>query len=281
MTDFQLLDALTDISPAYITAAQSRLDTAALPAAPRNRLHVRRILAFAAVAALMTTLLVATALAASPELRQAVQKTLEQLFPPKNITVELEGQSYSIPHTAQGTESLPDTPGYMLYVDPELYTSTEHNGVLTVQSIPVVYSREEVRSNNSALLEGLSAAEQEALIDEKLAELEAFSAALPVCGLTVTPLPQQTAAQAAAALYNQLQTDWHCTQPQEEPGRIFFSASAGQMWNSAQQLHYFYPDGGSGCYHITIQYFLEAAEGHGVRLAAMLESFAVLPPETE
>jgi len=286
MTGFQLLDALNDISPAYIAAAQTRLDSPALRVSPGRRPHrpVRRVLAIAALTALMATLLAATALAASPTLRQAVQKTLEQLFPPKTITVPLEGESTSIPHTAQGVEPQPDTPGYVMYVDPASYTSTEQDGVLTVRPIPVTISREEVRSNNSALLEGLSPAEQEALIDQKLAELEAYSSDLPVCGLTVTPLPQQPALQAAQALYAELQAGWSCTEPvlqQEASQRVFFSASAGQSWNSPQQLHYFYPDERGGCYHIRIEYFLEAAEGHGARLNAMLESFAVIPPEAE
>lgn len=46
--------------------------------------------------------------------------------------------------------------------------------------------------------------------------------------------------------------------------------------DSPVEAHYFFYDGSTGSYHITAKYFLEAAEGHGMRFSAMVDSFTLV-----
>ena len=53
----------------------------------------------------------------------------------------------------------------------------------------------------------------------------------------------------------------------------------GQEWDSPVEVRDYISDEQGGCFRITSRYFLEAAEGHGARFAAMVDTFTVIPPQ--
>ena len=214
--------------------------------------------------------------------REQVTEIIELLFPPKDITITLEGTPEEVPHTAQGQEPEDvSTPGFALYVDSESYVMTEENGVTYVRPMISLPTREEVRQNNRTLLEGLSPEEAESEVDRLLAEQEAFYANLPVCEIEITHLPDASPECASEELRSQTLESWTSVSEITEsshPVGLFFTASGGTEWNSPQEEHYFVGDGQQGIFCLTIRYFLEAAEGHGTRLRTMVGTFSVIHP---
>lgn len=240
----------------------------------------RRVATVAACVGLLLTLGCA-AFAVSPEVRAAVQSIIEILFPPKEVTVTPEGLPESVPHTAQGQEPTEDAPGFAIYVDEGGYEMTEENGVFVIRPKKSSLSREDVRQNNSALLEGLTVEEQEAFIDDRLAKQEAFYAALPPCEMEIRELEGTDPEAVATAIRTEMTQTWETvTEIENEDFRLSFLASGGTAWDAPQENHYFYPNGERRVYHITIHYYSEAEEGHGYRFRTMLETFSVIDPNS-
>ena len=61
--------------------------------------------------------------------------------------------------------------------------------------------------------------------------------------------------------------------------RITFSMCGGQQWDSPVEVRDYISDEQGGCFRVTSRYYLEAAEGHGVRFAAIVDTFAVIPSQ--
>ena len=76
----------------------------------------------------------------------------------------------------------------------------------------------------------------------------------------------------------ELESQWGITEA-VAGNRITFSICNGQEWDSPVEVQDYISDEQGGCFRITSRYFLEAAEGHGVRFAAMVNTFAVIPPQ--
>lgn len=279
MKTSSILEAMTDIDPAYILSAQQKLGY--WPEA-QGRRTVPRMLALAAAVLVMMTAMLTSALALSPQFRETVLNVIETLFPPKELLVTPEGIPETVPHSAQGKEPEAASTGFAIYVDDERYSMTEENGVFYVRPIGVELSREAVRKDQAALLEGLPPAEQEAAIDRRMAELEAFYAALPVCEMEIREFPDMTPEAAAETARTQMAGSWDTISETErgtQPPYLYVSASGGSSWDSPQEEHYFCPNGREGAFHITLRYFLEAAEGHGTRFHAMLDTFTPVSPQ--
>ena len=251
----------------------------------RSRQHSHRF-GFAATAAAVLLFIVflqtPPGAAAVNIVREQVTEIIELLFPPKDITITLEGTPEEIPHTAQGQEPEDvSKPGFALYVDSESYVMTEENGVTYVKPMISLPTREEVQQNNRALLEGLSPEETESEVDRLLAEQEAFYSNLLVCEIEIIHLPDTAPECAAGELRNQMFESWVSVSKIVEssnPVGLSFTASGGTEWDSPQEEHYFVGDGQQGTFRLTIRYFLEAAEGHGTRLRTMVGTFSVIHP---
>lgn len=100
---------------------------------------------------------------------------------------------------------------------------------------------------------------------------------LPKCEIEIIHLDspyEQTASQERA----ELESHWETTEAVSGK-RITFSMRNGQEWNSPVEVRDYISDEQGGCFRITSRYYLEAAEGHGVRFAAVVDSFAVIPPQ--
>ena len=80
-----------------------------------------------------------------------------------------------------------------------------------------------------------------------------------------------------SALRAELETQWEI-QEHTESNRITFSMYSGSEWNSPLEVRDYISDEQSGCFRIIRRFFMEAAEGHGVRFAAMVDTFAVIQP---
>ena len=269
MKEERILHLLGEVDEKYIAEAAPK-------ETPKKKPVLRRLMIVAACLGLLLTLGCA-AVAVSPEVRAAVQSIIEILFPPKEVTLTPEGLPESVPHTAQGQEPTEDAPGFAIYVDEGGYEMTEENGVFVIRPKKSSLSREDVRQNNSALLEGLTVEEQEAFIDDRLAKQEAFYAALPPCEMEIRELEGTDLEAVAAAIRTEMTQTWETvTEIENEDFRLSFLASGGTAWDAQQENHYFYPNGERRVYHIIIRYYSEAEEGHGYRFRTMLETFSVI-----
>lgn len=269
MKEERILHLLGEVDEKYIAEAAPK-------ETPKKKPVLRRLMIVAACLGLLLTLGCA-AVAVSPEVRAAVQSIIEILFPPKEVTVTPEGLPESVPHTAQGQEPTEDAPGFAIYVDEGRYEMTEENGVFVIRPKKSSLSREDVRQNNSALLEGLTVEEQEAFIDDRLAKQEAFYAALPPCEMEIRELEGTDLEAVATAIRTEMTQTWETvTEIENEDFRLSFLASDGTAWDAPQENHYFYPNGERRGYHIIIRYYSEAEEGHGYRFRTMLETFSVI-----
>lgn len=271
MKEERILRVLGEVDETYIGEAAPR-------EIRRKKPVLQKLIVAAACLGLLLTLGCA-AEAVSPEIRAAVQSVIETLFPPKEVIVAPEGLPESIPHVAQGQEPTEDSPGFAIYVDEDRYEMIEENGVFYIRPKKTRISREEIRQNNFALLEGLSAEEQEAFIDDRLAEQEAFYEALPPCEMEIRELEGKDLEAAADVARTKMSQTWETvTEIENEDFRLSFLASDGTAWDAPQENHYFYPNGERQVYHIIIRYYLDAEEGHGTRLRTMLETFSVIDP---
>lgn len=271
-----IMDALGYINDAYVTESA--------PSAGKAKKRGTRWKA-AALALLLGAgffTLSSPGAAAAAYVKEQVVSLIEALFPPKELVVMPEGVPENITHVAGGQESSSAEPGFVIYYDPGVYEMTEEDGVYYIRSIPVMPTRDDIRENNPALLEGLSPEDAEAKIDELLARQEALYAELPSCELEIRHLPDIAPDAAAQARRLEMQPHWETvteTERYEPLDAISFLAGMATEWNSPVERLIFVDDMQGGTYQITMRYFTEAAEGHGVRLSAIANSFEVIPPQ--
>ena len=136
-------------------------------------------------------------------------------------------------------------------------------------------TREEVLEAYGDYLSQLPDEERERQIDALMNPQPDTS--LPTCEIEIVHLdmPYKDAAQERA----ELETRWEI-QEHTETNRITFSMYSGSEWNSPLEVRDYISDEQSGC-RIIRRFFMEGAEGHGVRFAAMVDTFAVIqPPKT-
>lgn len=244
--------------------------------------HFRWIAAAIALVMILTFFQTAPGAAALEFVKESVSKLIEAIFPPKDMIVMPEGNLEVVHHEAQGRDPDAESPGFVMYVDTESYVMTEENGAYYVRQIPIEYDREEIRRQQAALLEGLSAEEQEEAIDARIRELEDFYAALPSNEIEIREVADKEFSAYAEEVKNQMSVDWDITEDIiwiDKPLAYTFSVSGGNAWDSPCEVHYFVDNGKQGTFHIVARYYLEAAEGHGTRFATMIQTFEVVTDE--
>lgn len=122
-------------------------------------------------------------------------------------------------------------------------------------------------------------AKERSPFDDRLAEQEAFCAALPPCEMEIRELEGTDLEAAATGARTEMTQAWETvTEIENEDFRLSFLASDGAAWDAPQENHYFYSNGERQVYHIIIRYYSEAEEGHGSRFRTMLETFSVIDP---
>ena len=106
---------------------------------------------------------------------------------------------------------------------------------------------------------------------------DALGAEYPPIDMTITHLAG-TAPEAALQERQEALREVYAEvgEVQETEKGLSFHASDGDAWDSPQAEVHGMDDGEGGTFLITARYFLEAAEGHGVRFRDMVETFQVV-----
>ena len=277
MTNMDLLDILGGVQGKYILEAQQLRTGGRKP----HRLRYMRQLAAVITLILILTLFLNTApgAAAVEYVKEKVTSLIEALFPPKKMTINVEGMEYEGDYVADGVEpevtAEAPQPGFAIYYDVDSYTMEKEGDITYIRPYLKSMTREEVLEIYGDSLFSLSEEEQE----RQIASLMNPQAdpSLPNCEIEIIHLDipyEQTASQEQAELEGQ----WEITEA-VAGNRITFSMCNGQEWDSPIEVRDYISDEQGGCFRITSRYYLEAAEGHGVRFAAIVNTFAVIPPQ--
>jgi len=281
MKSMELLEVVGSIRDKYILEADKCREQAA-PAKKSKRVGAVQIRIAAMIALVLAGILflqTPMGVAAIEIVKESVSRLIETLFPPKDIIVMPEGTPEVVHHEAQGRDPEKDTHGFVMYVDTESYVMTEENGIYYVRQIPTQYDREEIRKQQSALLQGLSPEEQEAAIDARIQELKDFYTSLPPNEIEIREIPGKEFSAYSQEVRNQMSADWQITEDIhwiDKPLAYSFSISGGNAWDSPQEDHYFIDNGNQGTFHIVARCYLEAAEGHGTRFISMIQTFEIV-----
>lgn len=277
MTNMELLDILGGVQGKYILEAQQLRAGGRKP----HRLRYMRQLAAVITLILILTLFLNTApgAAAVEYVKEKVTSLIEALFPPKKMTINVEGMEYEGDYAADGVEpevtAEAPQPGFAIYYDVDSYTMEKEGDITYIRPYLKPMTREEVLEIYGDFLSSLSEEEQERQIASLMNPQAAPS--LPNCEIEIIHLDipyAQTASQEQAELEGQ----WEITEA-VAGNRITFSMCNGQEWDSPIEVRDYISDEQGGCFRITSRYYLEAAEGHGVRFAAIVNTFSVIPPQ--
>lgn len=271
----RIMDALGKVKEDYIMESAPGKKKSRPP-------HFRWIAAAIALVMILAFFQTAPGVAALEIVKEAITSFIETLFPPKDIPVNVEGETEVKHHEAQGRDPVEESPGFAMYVDTDSYVMTEENGGYYVRQIPIEFDREEIRRQQAALLEGLSLEEQEAAIDARIQELEDFYASLPANEIEIREVADKEFSAYAEEVRNQIPDGFEITADIiwiDKPLAYTFSVSGGNTWDSPYEVHYFVDNGKQGTFHIVARYNLEAAEGHGTRFASMIQTFEIVTDE--
>ena len=239
----QIMDALGKVKEDYIMESA--------PGKKKNKQsHFRWIAAAIALVMILTFFQTAPGVAALEIVKEAVTSFIETLFPPKDIPVNVEGET-EIKHQEAGGQE-PEmqedgtvaAPGFAIYYDTERYTMEEENGVTYIRFVTD---------------------------DDDL----------PPCEVEIKHLGNSAPADATEAARKEMAESWeHVSEvgTLETPVGWIFDFAAGMNWDSPCGAVYFLSDGRDGCFQITARYFIEAAEGHGARFGQMIQTFQVIDP---
>lgn len=277
MTNMELLVILGGVQGKYILEAQQ------LRAGSKKPHRLRYIQQLAAVIALILMLTVflntAPGVAAVEYVKEKITSLIETLFPPKKMIINIEGMEYEGDYAADGVEpevtAEAPQPGFAIYYDVDSYTMEKEGDITYIRPYLKSMAREEVLKIYGDYLSLLSEEERERQIASLMNPQSDPS--LPDCEIEIVHLDipyEQTASQERT----ELESRWETTEA-VAGNRITISMCGGQEWDSPVEVRDYISDEQGGCFRITSRYYLEAAEGHGVRFAAIVDTFSVIPPQ--
>lgn len=173
---------------------------------------------------------------------------INEWFPEKLVTVYMEGMPYmslhiaGVPEIQVGEDGTVITPwSFVIYYDPARYVMTEEQGITYI------------RPSDPAT-------------------------EYPPCEMEIRHIPDVPPATAAEKTRGEMvrtRSDVSEITDHWDLDCIYFYFSEGMNWNSVCGSIYFFSDGMGGTFQITSRYIMEAAEGHGARFHAMLDTFTV------
>lgn len=242
MKEARIMDALGKVKDSYILDAAPGRKRAKIP-------HIRWVAAAIAVVMLLMFFQTAPGVAAVEIVKETITNFIETLFPPKDIAVNVEGETEVIPQIAGGQEpEMQDdgtvtVPGFAIYYDTERYVMTEEDGV--------TYIRFNIQND------------------------------LPPCEMEIRHIPDVHPVVAADTARQEMLENWENVSEiidLEKQEGVYFWINAGTNWDSACEDIYFLSDGREGTFQITARYFMEAVEGHGVRFSQMVQTFEIIDP---
>lgn len=274
MTNLELLEILGSVQGKYILEAQ-QMRTGRRKA---RRFPYGRQLAAVIALILMMTLFLNTApgAAAMEFVKEKVASLIETLFPPKKMSINMEGFEIEGDYVADGVE--PETagetpkPGFAIYYDENHYTMVKKGDVTYIRPC---MTREAVLESYGDSLSLLTEEEREREIAALMNPNTDDS--LPPCEIEITHLDLPFE-QAASQERGELEEKWEI-QEYTNTDRITFHMQNGYEWDSPVEQRCYISDEQDGCFRIISRYFLEATEGHGTRFAAIVGTFRVLPSQ--
>ncbi len=138
-------------------------------------------------------------------------------------------------------------PAFYLFVDETVYFTTESGGVFTIQPI----------------------------LDTDR------SPGPPTCYLEISRMLNTSPQNAAEITRATLSTIYQeVSEISESAGRLCLRAGNGTDWDDLQREVDIVEDGSGGVFLLSVNYFLEAAEGHGMRLRDIANTFCVLDDDS-
>ncbi len=280
MTELELLKVIGHAQDAHI------LDAEELPVKskiiPFSKPVMKTIAAVLAVV-LAASLFLQTPMgaAAVETVKERITQFLDILFPPKDRVEYIEGMPETVHVEAQGREPEVHIPGFSIYVDTDSYTMTEEDGAWFIRPILVLSTREEIRDQEAGILQGMTPQEQEAHIDKRLEELEAYYASLPPVEMEIRELPEMSPLDAAVQTQGDLKNSWETVTDifgYDREADLSFDVRDGSGTYSLWEKHHFRDNSRGGCFHIVLRSYGEAND-HGTRFHYMLESFTLVAPQ--
>lgn len=277
MTNIELLEIIGDTKDNYIMEAQK------LRAGGRKVRRMRHVRELAAVVALVLTftffLNTEPGATAAEYVKEKVSSLIETLFPPKKMTIIVEGAELEGSYVADGTEPGADAvsaqPGFAIYYDTDSYIMEKEGDVTYIRPYFKPMTREKIMEEYGDYLALLSEEKREREI-ARLMELQ-LDPSLPECEMEIIHLDvpyEQASSQERAELEKQWEINEYT-----DSDRITFCMHDGVEWNSPLEDRYYISDEQGGCFRIVCRYYVESAEGVGVRFAAFVDTFTVIPPQ--
>ena len=275
MTNLDLLSILGGVKNQYI------LDAQAMRTGRKKRKtfpYVRQIAAILVLLLLLSAFFrTAPGAAALEYVKQQVENLIETLFPPKEMSIYLEGFEVEGSYAADGVEPELNEdaakPGFAIYYDVDYYTMEKEGDVTYIRSYN---SRKKILDYYGASLAQLPEEEREAEIERLMNEEP--DPRYPPCEIEIVHLDLPFD-EAAAKDQEELDGQWEVQQTVFED-KVMLHMQNGREWDSLVEDRSYVSDGQGGCFRIISRYFSEAAEGYGTRFAAMVDTFTVIAPQT-
>ena len=229
------------------------------------------------------------------QIREHVERLLEELFPPKDIPLAVEGIEEKISHDVYGelpkganefskeTEEVSgesaDKAGFAIYVDMNSFETTEEEDCYMIRGKRIIYTRQDAIRDNEMLLTGLPEEEAEQKIQEIVEKTQEFYDNFPTGEIRITQRQEVSVEDAAGKMREELlenYPDVSVIMVSELPKGLYLRAAEGTAWDCEVKEVYFVDNGLGGVFVITASYIVDATEGVGVRFHSMIETFMVL-----
>lgn len=229
------------------------------------------------------------------QIKEHIERLLEELFPPKDIPLTVEGIEKNVSHEVYGelpkeskefpreTEEvsgeIADESGFAIYVDPDSFEVTEEKDCYIIRGKRIVYTREDAIRDNAALFDGLPQEEAEQKIWKIVEERQEFYDNFPTGEIRIMQKQEVSMEDAAGKMREELSeyyTDVSDVMVSELPKGLYLRAVEGTAWDCEVKEVFFVENGLGGVFVITASYIVEATEGMGARFRSMIETFRVL-----
>lgn len=214
------------------------------------------------------------------QIREQVERLLEELFPPKDLSMIVEGIKENNTHEAYG--ELPEEAqeaGFAIYVDMDSYERTQEADCHIIRGKRIIYTREDAIRDNAVLLADLPEEEKEQKIQEIVEQTQAFYDNFPIDEIRITQKQAVSVEDAAGKMKQELAQHYADVSDiivSELPQGLYLRAEEGTAGDCEVKEVYFVDNGLGGVFVITASYILEAEEGTGARFHSMIETFKVL-----
>ncbi len=229
------------------------------------------------------------------QIRENIERLLEELFPPKVIPLSLEGMEENVLHEVYGelpkeaedfsreTEDVSgenaDKAGFAIYVDTSSFELTEEEDCHIIRGKRTIYTREDAIRDNATLLAGLPEEELEQKIKEIVERTQEFYDNFPVGEIRIMQKQKASVEDVAGEMREEMSehyADVSDIMVSGLPKGLYLRADEGTAWDCEVKEVYFVDNGLGGVFVITASYIVEAEEGTGARFHSMIETFRVL-----